>query len=146
MTSLQIQISRTQLAARDQLSRRNGNLLKTHGRNGKLELHKFFALSEQDYAGPIGEKLRADVDMRRMISANDPPVFILTSNANQRPTTRGIYNHHPLHAQLVEQRCKECGVDVLCLLSKVRPEDERTLKANPDIMLDFFFKNLGVGE
>jgi acetyl esterase/lipase len=123
---------------------RGGNLAKTHGRDGKLELHRFFGLSEDEYNGSAGETIRADVDMRSMISADDPPVFIQTSNADQPPRTRGIYNHHPLHAELIEQRCEECGVHAVCLLSKVRDSDAETLKSNPDVMMDFFFECLDV--
>jgi acetyl esterase/lipase len=121
-----------------------GSLLKTHSKNGKLEFHKFFGLSEGEYKGLGGKAVRADVDMRSMLSADDPPVFVQTSTADQPAKTRGIYNHHPLHAQLIEQRCKDCGVPVLCLLPKVRPQDAATLKSHPDVMMDFFFEHLGV--
>ncbi len=78
-----------------------------------------------------------------MITADDPPVFILTSNADVPVKTRGIYNHHPLHAQLIQQRCIEVGGDVVCLLPKVNPDDAATLKSNPDTMMEFFFQHLG---
>ena len=81
-----------------------------------------------------------------IVSADDPPIFILTNNVDQPARTRGIYNHHPLHAQLIQQRCEACGVEVVCLLPKIMDEDAEQLKSNPDIMMDFFFEHLGVSE
>ena len=125
-------------------SDRQGDLVKTHGRNGVLEGHKFLGMTEEEFTGQKGADARADVDMMAMISPDDPPVFVLTTNADVPVTTRGIYNHHPRHGSLIEQRCRQKGVEVLCLLPKVRSEDAGKLKDDPDIMLDFFFKHLGV--
>ncbi len=44
----------------DEFTDRDGDLLKTHGNNGKLELHKFLGLTEDEYNGPTGA-----VDSRR---------------------------------------------------------------------------------
>ncbi len=126
----------------DEFAGREGDLLKTHGSNGKLELHKFLGLSEEEYSGPVGDAVRADVDMRAMISKDDPPVFILTSTPDVPVKTRGIYNHHPLHAKLIQERCIEVGGDVVCLLPKVNPKDAATLQNKPDTMMEFFFRHL----
>ncbi len=127
----------------DEFTGRDGNLVETHGNNGKLELHKFLGLTEEEYNGPTGAVIRADVDMRAMITADDPPVFILTGNADVPVKTRGIYNHHPLHAQLIQERCIEVGGNVVCLLPKVNPDDAATLQDKPDTMMEFFFQHLG---
>jgi hypothetical protein len=121
-----------------------GDLIRTHGRGGKIELHKFFGMTETEYTGQFGVQTRNDVDMMGLISSEDPAIYIQTSNPDVPVTSRGIYNHHPRHATLIEQRCKECGVDVLCLLPKVRPADADTLDREPDVMMEFLFKHLGV--
>ena len=36
----------------DEFADREGDLLKTHGSNGKLELHKLLGLTEEEYNGP----------------------------------------------------------------------------------------------
>lgn len=121
-----------------------GDLVKTHGRDGKIATHKFLGLTEAEYDGETGKRVRADVDMRGMISADDPPVYLMTSLENRQAASRNIYNHHPLHATLIQQRCEEKGVETLCLLPKVRDEDQKRMKENPDLMLEFFFKHLNV--
>jgi Ca2+-binding EF-hand superfamily protein len=124
---------------------RSGDIMATHG-NGKKrpEFWKFFALSEEQYNGAQGEKWRADVDMQGLITAGDPPIFALTQGPDQAPLDRGIYNHHPYHALLIEQSCLAEGVEVLCLVPQVRKKDATRLKERPDIMMEFFFDKLGV--
>jgi acetyl esterase/lipase len=126
---------------------RGGDILKTHG-NGKkkMEFWRFFGLSEQQYNGPEGKEWRADVDMHGLVTSDDPPIFAMTAGPDQAPSTRGIYNHHPYHAQLIEQACETKGVKVVCLVPQVRKQDALQLESNPNIMMDFFFKHLGVVE
>jgi len=102
----------------------------------------FSGLSPADYDGPKGDKKRRDVDMRGWISPDDPPVFIVTTFKDQPPQTVGQYNHHPYHAQLIQQRCQQQGVNVECLLPGVEPADAKRLGGQPDPMLAFFLKNL----
>lgn len=117
-----------------------GDILKTHG-EGREERNygRFYGIGNKTYESPIGDKWRADVDMHGLISTDDPPIYAITTNADRPPTTRGIYNHHPRHATLIEERCKEQGVEVLCLVPKVRPADQVKLEANPNLMMDYFF-------
>jgi len=127
-----------------QFASRGGNVRATHGNRGDAEWWKFYALDEEAYRGSEGARWRADVDMWNLVTADDPPVFILTGGPDVPATSKGVYNHHPLHAQLVEERCKDCGVEVICLLPKVRPEDAERQADDPDLMMDFFFRHLGV--
>ncbi len=119
-----------------------GNMARTHGTGGKLEFHKFFGVSENDYNDATGAALRADVDMKSLVSPDDPPIFILTTTPNRACVSRGIYNHHPHHARLIEQECRECGIEVVCLLPKLRPADAQALNQDPDLMFDFFAEHL----
>lgn len=123
---------------------RDGDIVKTHGQNGRIEPHAFYGINAKEFAGEAGKKVRADVDMRNLITPDDPPIFILTTTKDVSASTRGIYNHHPRHGELIEQRCKSEGVDVLCLLPKVREEDAERMAAEPDVMMHYFFQHLGV--
>ena len=122
----------------------NGDMVKTHA-DGRAGIHgRFMGLDKAEYTSEVGLKWRKDVDMRGLITPDDPPVYALTSTPDRPPTTRGIYNHHPRHAQLIDDRCKEQGVQCLCLLPKVRKEDATRLEQNPDLMFEFFCKHLGI--
>ncbi|MHC4993928.1 MAG: alpha/beta hydrolase [Planctomycetota bacterium] len=122
-----------------------GDIQKTHGDGSdERDFGRFFAIDSATYEGAVGRKWRADVDMYNLVSPDDPPVFALTPGADRPPTTRGIYNHHPRHATLIEERCIQQGVEVLCLVPKVRPADQAKLDANPNLMMDFFFDKLGL--
>jgi acetyl esterase/lipase len=123
-----------------------GDIQKTHGDGGEAnrprDFGRFFGVDASVYDSPRGDALRADVDMHSLISPDDPPIYAITNNPDRAPTTRGIYNHHPLHATLIEERCKAQGVEVLCLVPKVRAADQAKLDANPNLMMDFFFDKL----
>lgn len=110
-----------------------------------VTLFSFFGLgSEEEYRSDKGRRLRADVDMHAMISSDDPPIFVIANTEDEPLTSRRIYNHHPHHAELIETKCREMGVDVLCLIPKVRPADAQRLNREPDVMFEFFYQHLGV--
>lgn len=123
---------------------RDGDIVKTHGENGKIKPSAFYGITSEEFAGEVGKKIRADVDMQNLITPDDPPIFILTSTSDVPVSTPNIYNHHPRHGELIEQACQAKGVDVLCLLPKVRKKDAERLEADPDVMMHYFFKYLGV--
>ena len=125
---------------------RDGDIVKTHGRNGVLEGHKFYGLTPEEFAGAPGQAARADVDMEGLITADDPPIFVLTSTADVKATNRGIYNHHPRHGELIEKKCGQVGVECLCLLPKARDADAKRMKSDPNLMVDFFLKHLNASD
>ncbi len=90
------------------------------------------------------EKLFADLDMRAMITKDDPPVFLFCSKADEEMTTRGIINHHPRQTTALKERCDEVGVEaVLYLKHGEKPEGAGS---NIEEMLKFFFKHLEVNQ
>lgn len=123
---------------------KGGDIHKTHGEGTSQDRNfgRFFGIDDKTYLSPAGQKWRADVDMHNLITPDDPPIYAITNNPDVAPNTRGIYNHHPRHAQLIEERCRVQGVKVLCLVPKVRSADAAQLNANPDLMMDFFFEQL----
>lgn len=124
-----------------------GKMIQSHvtaqGKDPNELYGGFMGLTMTEYKTELGQDRRKDVDMRGLISSDDPPVFILTSTQNKPVHDRGIYNHHPRHAELIDARCAEVGVESLCLLPKVRDADQKRLSQDPDMMMKFFFDKLG---
>jgi acetyl esterase/lipase len=124
----------------DDFADRGGDLLATHG--GKEEdIALFFGMNYADY---LKSDVRDDVDMRGLISSDDPPVFALTGGPDQEIADVGIYYHHPRHAMLIEKRCKKVGVNVVCMVPKVRKSDAAALKQEPNMLMNFLFEHLDV--
>ena len=74
----------------------------------------FYGLkTDEELAGPIGQKLRADCDMLGLISRDDPPVFVSVTRDAGPVANRGDYLHHPKHSQAIYDRCRELGVTVV---------------------------------
>lgn len=69
--------------------------------------------TDEELAGPIGQKLRADCDMLGLISRDDPPVFVSVTRDAGPVANRGDYLHHPKHSQAIYDRCRELGVTVV---------------------------------
>ena len=121
---------------------RGGDLYKLYG--GKEEdIALFYGMSWDDFEK---SDVRADVDMRSLITADDPAVFALTGGPDEQIVDLGIYYHHPRHALLIEQRCKKEGVECVCLVPKVRSEDAAALKQDPQALFTLLFEKLGVAK
>ena len=97
--------------------------------------------SEEELLSPAGQKVRADCDMRGLISKDDPPVFLNSGMPGGDITSRGHLLHHPKHALAIRDRCRELGVGVVAeipaLNIKPGPDDPQNLR-------EFLFKHLGV--
>jgi acetyl esterase/lipase len=92
-----------------------------------------------DLHTPEGKRIRADVDVRGLISKDDPPVFLTTGIPDGEPATKGQYLHHPRHMQAIKKRCDELGVPaVLVLPGEQGARDDRST------ILPFLLKHLGV--
>ncbi len=76
--------------------------------------HLIYGLkSDAELTGPLGQKIRADCDMRGLISKDDPPVFLTVARDAGPITDRGEFLHHPKHSQAIYDRCREIGVTVV---------------------------------
>ena len=88
-----------------------------------------------------GKRLRADVDMRGLVTKDDPPVFLFCSQAGGKITKRGHFLHHPKHSIAIKDKCDAEGVGAVLYLSKEgSPPPGGVNKAQ----LAFFLKHLGV--
>lgn len=71
----------------------------------------FYGLKTLDELNsPIGLKWRADCDMHGLITKDDPPVFLSTTQPGGEIKDRGHLLHHPLHAKAICDKCRETGV------------------------------------
>ncbi len=102
----------------------------------------FYGLATFDEAETEkGKQIRADVDMRGLITKDDPPVFLFCHREGGPPQNRGHYVHHPKHSIAIKERCDEAGVEVEMYLPKMgSPPPGNANQA----MRTFFFKHLKV--
>lgn len=88
----------------------------------------FYGLKTMDdLHGEEGKRIRADMDVRGLITSDDPPVFLTTASPDGEPTHRGEVNHHPKHMRAIKQRCDEVGVPATLVL----PEEGKGKSAGP---------------
>lgn len=109
------------------------------GRYGDPQLYGF--ANADDLKSPAGAKVRADCDMVGLISKDDVPVFISSSLPNLDLENTNQFLHHPKHAQLLYDRCREIGLPVVASIPAldIKPADD-----GPKNWRDFAFKYLGV--
>ena len=62
-----------------------------------------------------------DVDMLKLISRDDPPVFMFSAHPDGELTNRGHYLHHPNHARAVKKACDEAGVPATMWFAMTEP-------------------------
>lgn len=63
----------------------------------------------------------ADVDMLGLISRDDPPVFMFSSQPDGELANRGHYLHHPNHARTVQKTCAAAGVPATVWFAMAEP-------------------------
>jgi acetyl esterase/lipase len=103
---------------------------------------EFYGLKKaEDLYSPEGKRIRADVDMRGLITSDDPPVYLFSPQPGGPPKDRGHYVHHPKHARAIKERCDQLGVKAVLYV----PGDggERP-PAGDQTLLQFLLRNLGV--
>jgi acetyl esterase/lipase len=102
----------------------------------------FYGLkTDAELRGPVGQKIRADCDMRGLISRDDPPVFLNSGMPGGDLTSRGHLLHHPLHAKAIYDRCRETGVGVVAQIPGL---DIKPGTGDPQNLRDFLFQHLKV--
>ena len=102
----------------------------------------FYGLEKyDDLETEEGQRILADVDMRGLITRDDPPVFLYCSQKGGTPENRGHFVHHPNHAIAIKERCDEMGIEAALYLSKMGSPPPGGLNR---AMLAFFFEHLAV--
>jgi acetyl esterase len=82
-----------------------------------------------------------DVDMLKLVSKDDPPVFMFSSQPDGELSNRGHYLHHPNHARTVKQTCDAAGVPATVWFGMAEPRLEGDYQAR---LRDFLFQHLAV--
>lgn len=82
--------------------------------------------SAADLSAPAGLKARAECDYYGMISSDDPPVYLGSGLRSTDLDDMNQYLHHPTHARLVYDRCRELGVTAVAKIPalKIFPEPD----------------------
>ena len=70
----------------------------------------FGLASDEDLRGDQGRELRAAVDVRALISRDDPPVYLFSPQRGGTPDDRVRYLNHPVNARSLKSRCDAMGV------------------------------------
>jgi hypothetical protein len=88
------------------------------------------------------KKIRADCDMRGLITRDDPPVFVATTQPGGEINSRGHLLHHPKHSLAIKERCDEVGVKAVASLPglSIKPG-----KGDPATLGDFLLHHLNNG-
>ncbi|WP_414661277.1 alpha/beta hydrolase fold domain-containing protein [Horticoccus sp. 23ND18S-11] len=73
---------------------------------------------------PRFEAVRTDVDMLALVSKDDPPVFLYSSQPDGPVANRGHLLHHPNHARAVKQACDVAGVPATIGFAMAKPRLE----------------------
>jgi len=109
---------------------------------GASDPSPFYGLTPREFAGEEGAKWRADVDMRRLLSPDDPPIIMVCRTRDRQPMSTMGFAHHPLHAELIEKRCREVGVEMVCLTPHLESADAVHFREDSDPVLTFLIQKL----
>ncbi len=59
------------------------------------------------------KEIRKELDFLRLMSKNDPPIFVFNKHKNGTPANEDELNHHPLHAKAIKNRADEVGIEAI---------------------------------
>jgi acetyl esterase/lipase len=106
------------------------------------EMASFYgARSSEELSSDRMKAILADVDMLGLISSDDPPVFMFTSQPEGPTANRGHYLHHPEHARAVKRACDAVGVSATTWFAQAEPRLEGNYHA---ALREFLLPHLGV--
>lgn len=84
------------------------------------EIFGFYHLKSEDELGsPKGQAIRRECDMLQWISPDDGPLWIANPPSQKPPENRNQYLHHFLHAQAINDVCRQHQVQ--CELAQKAP-------------------------
>ncbi len=74
----------------------------------------------EELRGPAGQKIRADCDMMVLMSSDDPPLFLSSTQPDLALENTGQFLHHPRHAEALHLRAKEIGLPVVAVIPALK--------------------------
>ncbi|MDH7602380.1 MAG: alpha/beta hydrolase fold domain-containing protein [Armatimonadota bacterium] len=99
--------------------------------------------SRADYDTEEGRKVLDECSMLRLLSSDDPPIFMSCTLTGGDPKDRNHLLHHPKHVEVVKQKAESVGVKFEGHLAG----DKTALKGDPAVAaVEFLLKHLGVNE
>lgn len=108
------------------------------GKTLKDALAKFYGFLSYQSFKPYRKRIPEKLDMLRMISPDDPPVWIKNSLPFERVKNENGLYHHPNHALEVEKYTKKEHVKVIVITRKTAGEEMK----EPVTMEDFLIQQL----
>ncbi len=118
----------------------SGDFAKTHG-GKRSEMYVFYGMTQSEYRT---NHIAKDVQMHDLITPNDAPIFAISWDPNQKIRNANTYYHHPRHAWLIEEQCKEKAVKCQCHVPSGRADDKKALEEQPDAVLEFLLRRFDV--
>ena len=97
--------------------------------------------SREDFATPAGKKILDDCSMYRLITADDPPIYMTCTGSDTEPKNRNHLLHHPRHMQVIKKRCDEVGVEAHAISGAGEGAEKGAAQGD---LIDFLLRNLGV--
>ncbi len=106
----------------------------------------FGAKDESELLSERGRRMRAEIDLLDLMTADDPPIFVHNNDPGHVPKQVGHMAHHPNHARVLKQRADELGIEAVVFAPQIglqHPGGEnlvafflRHLKSSDDASLD----------
>ena len=95
---------------------------------------------ETDLYSEEGIRTRKQTDLLRLMSADDPHIYIYNSETGETPTHYGHMAHHPIHARVLKQRADELGIEAVVYAPEIGLVDP-----SGEDLVGFFIRQLKVG-
>lgn len=96
--------------------------------------------SRADYDTEEGRKVLDECSMLRLLSSDDPPIFMSCTLPQGDPKNRNHLLHHPRHVEIIKQKAESVGVKFEGHLAG----DKSAIKGDPAVAaVDFLLRHLG---
>lgn len=79
----------------------------------------FGAKDETELLSEQGERMRAEIDLLELMTADDPPIFVHNNDPGDVPKQVGHMAHHPNHARALKQRADELGIEAVVFAPQI---------------------------
>jgi acetyl esterase/lipase len=79
----------------------------------------FGAKDEAELLSEQGRRMRAEIDLLKLMTADDPPIFMHNNDPGHVPRQVGHMAHHPNHARALKQRADELGIQAVVFAPQI---------------------------
>ncbi len=79
----------------------------------------FGAKDQAELLSEQGRRMRAEIDLLELMTADDPPIFVHNNDPGHVPKQIGHMAHHPNHARVLKQRADELGIEAVVFAPQI---------------------------